>query len=325
MIDYNIQDFQYQISLYCPGECVNCSIWKYDKYEITKDEIEVEDFESVIQSKVLENVEYIQLTAGEVQLSPKYARIVKLIAKHKPKAFIHTNISGWYPQKHYSVTKECLEVVSPDNFRIDISLDGRKETYEKIRLVKNGYDKVFETLKLLKTLNCKIRLVFTIYKENYQDMEWLINIANEYQVDYYFEFVRESNFLNNFGSTTFLNFTEDELVYIENILSKSDFIKREDRYIKWERAKQIYKGKNLPFSCHMGKTSIVLDPNGNVYPCIEALDMLNMGNVKDYDNNLDELLQSDNSKNVLKLIKDKKCQPCGMLCLQEIGVESDLV
>ncbi len=318
---YNIKDFQYQVSFYCPGECVNCSIWKYDKKEITKDEVDLDLFEQILQSEQLKDVEYIQLTAGEVQLSSKYIDVVRIIAKYKPNAFIHTNISGWYPQKHFDVTQECLKYIDKKNFRIDISLDGRKANYEKIRLVKDGYDKVFETLKLLKQLTNNIRFVFTIYKENYQDMQWLINIANEYGIEYYFEFVRESNFLNNLGSTTMLQFTQEELKYIEDILQKSKFIQRDDRYIKWERAKQIYGNTNLPFDCHMGKESIVMDPYGKIYPCIEGLDSLEMGNIKEFCGNLDSLLESKKAIEVLDKIKEKKCQPCGMLCVHKLGVE----
>ena len=129
---YNITDFQYMISLYCPGECVNCGIWKYDKKEITKDEIDLELFEKVLQAKALENVQYIQLTGGEVQLSPKYLEVIKLIAKYKKDIFIHTNISGWYPKIHYDITKESLKYIDKDRFRLDISLDGREENYTKI-------------------------------------------------------------------------------------------------------------------------------------------------------------------------------------------------
>lgn len=315
---YKIKDFHYQISLYCPGECKNCSIWKYDKSEITKDEIDIDLFEKTLSSDILSDVSYIQLTAGEVQLSPKYVDVVKTIAKHKPNAFIHTNISGWYPKKHYEVVKECLEYVPKENFRIDISLDGPKEVYETIRFVKNGYEKVFQTIDSLKEITDNIRVVFTIYKENFQYMDWLVETANKYEIGYYFEFVRESNFLNNLGTTTMNQFTQEELDFIEKRLNQCNFITRDDRKIKWERAKEIYKGDNLLFNCHMGKEGIVLDPYGNIYPCIEGLDILKMGNVKDFNGNLDNLLYSKQALEVIDLIDKKQCQPCGMLCIHKL-------
>ena len=39
---YEIQDLNYMVSLYCPGKCVNCNIWKYDRKQITKDELNLD-------------------------------------------------------------------------------------------------------------------------------------------------------------------------------------------------------------------------------------------------------------------------------------------
>ena len=101
---YEIQDLNYMVSLYCPGKCANCNIWRYDRKQITKDELNLDIFEKIFTSKYLKDTKYFDLTAGESQLSPKYIDVIKIIAKYKPNAFIHTNISGWYPKKHYKIT-----------------------------------------------------------------------------------------------------------------------------------------------------------------------------------------------------------------------------
>ncbi len=316
---YNIKDFQYMVSLYCPGECVNCGIWKLDKNELFKQEIDISLFEKVLQSKALENANYIQLTGGEVQLSSKYIEAVKLISKYKKDAFIHTNISGWYPKKHFEVVSECLKYVDKSKFRIDISLDGNRENYKKVRLVKNGFDKVLETLELLKTITDNLRFVFTIYKQNINDLEWFLDFCNHNGVSYYFEFARESAFLNNNGTVLdSLKFSNSDLNYIEKVLNSVGFLNRSDRDIKWKRAKTIYQGKNQPFICNMGKESLVMNPNGDIFPCLEMIDLLNMGNITAFDGDLDKLLNSQKALDIIKKIEQKECQPCGMLCVHKI-------
>ncbi len=316
---YNITDFQYMLSLYCPGECVNCGIWRYSKDEITKNEIDLNLFEKVIQANYLKNANYIQLTGGEVQLSPKYIGAVEIISKYKKDAFIHTNISGWYPKTHYDVTKESLKYIKKENFRIDISLDGKEKTYSKIRLVKNGFTKVIDTVNRLKEITNNLRFVFTIYKQNFMDMQWAIDFAKKMEIDIYFEFARESDFLNNSGKISdSMDFNEDEIEHIEKILNKINFINRSDRAIKWQRAKSIYRGNNQIFSCNMGNEAVIMNPYGEIYPCLETNNMLKMGNIKEFDGNLDKLLDSQKALNVIEIIKNKKCQPCGMLCVHKL-------
>jgi len=312
---YKIEDINYMVSLFCPGECVNCNIWQYDKDEIRKNELDLITFENIFQSKYLKDTNYFDLTAGESQLSPKYVDVVKTISTNKPDAFIHTNISGWYPNKHFEVTKECLKYVKKENFRLDISLDGSENNYKKIRLVKNGYGKVQESIKLLKSLGIKLRVTMIVYKDNYEDIPWLVNFAKENEIGYFIGYARNAGLLQN-KKNKYL-YTDDELSKIENLLIDVKWLD-DKRKPNWLWAKSIYKDEVPYFNCFMGKRAIVIDPYGNVFPCNELLESLKMGNLKDYMGNLDALLESKQAQDVLKKVENKDCQPCSMLCAHKI-------
>jgi radical SAM protein with 4Fe4S-binding SPASM domain len=303
------------VSLFCPGECVNCNIWRYEKDKIKKDEIDIEVFEKIFKSKYLKDTNYFDLTAGESQLSSKYVDVVRLISQNKPNAFIHTNISGWYPQKHYEVVKECLKYIDKKQFRIDISLDGQRRNYEKIRLVKDGYEKVLETISLLKKTGINLRVTMIIYKENYEDIGWIKEFAKKNDLDYFIGYARNAALLNN-KDNKFI-YTEHELEQIEANLEKIDWL-NEKRKPNWLWAKSIYQKRVPYFDCYMGKRAIVIDPFGNVYPCNECLDMLNMGNLIDFNGDLDELLSSKKAFEIIAKIENKVCQPCDMLCAHKI-------
>jgi len=311
---YKIEDLNYMVSLYCPGKCVNCNIWQYDK-TIIKNEIDTTIFENVLKSKILKDTNYFDLTAGESQLSTKYLEVIKLIAKYKKDAFIHTNISGWYPKIHFEITKEALKYIDKKNFRIDISLDGSKESYEKVRLVKDGFSKVMQTMKLLKSLNINLRVVMIVYKQNYKDIPWFVEFAKKNDIGYFIGYARNANLLNNINNKQ--NYTNDELQNIEDLLNQVGWLDKK-RLPNWLWAKSIYQD-NIPFfECYMGKRAIIINPYGDVYPCNECLDFLHMGNIKDFNGNLDKLLYSKKALNVIKIIENKKCQPCGMLCAHKI-------
>jgi len=312
---YKIEDINFMVSLYCPGQCLNCNIWQYDKKEITKDEIDLDMFESILKSKSLQNVKYFDLTAGESQLSLKYIDIVRLIAKHFPDAMIHTNISGWYPKKHFEVTKECLKFVKPENFRIDISLDGNKKSYKKVRLVKDGFDKVMQTIELLKPLKIQLRATMIVYKENYKDIPWLIDFTKKENIGHFIGYARNASLLNNTNDK--FTYSEDELTHIETLLKDAKWL-TDRRLPNWLWAKSIYKNHIPEFNCFMGQLALVVDPQGNIFPCNDLLPELNMGNINSFNGDLDSLLQSKQAIDVIKKVQNKECQPCSMLCAHKI-------
>jgi len=312
---YKIEDLNFMVSLFCPGECVNCNIWQYDKKEITKNELNIKIFENIFKSKYLKDTKYFDLTAGESQLSSKYIDAVKIIGKYKPDAFVHTNISGWYPDKHFEVTRKAIKYIDKNNFRIDISLDGSKENYNKIRLVKDGYEKVLETIKLLKPLGIKLRATIIVYKENYQDIPWLVNFAKENEIDYFIGYARNAGLLQNKQNQ--YTYTNDKLKEIEALLTNANWLD-ERRKPNWLWAKAIYQNNVPLFECYMGERALVIDPYGNVYPCNECLDFLKMGNLNDFNGNLDALLESEQALKVIEKVRTKKCQPCTMLCASKI-------
>lgn len=77
---FKIEDITYMVSLFCPGKCVNCNIWQYEKNEIKKDELLLSTFEKIFSSKYLKDTNYFDLTAGESQLSENYIETIKIIA-----------------------------------------------------------------------------------------------------------------------------------------------------------------------------------------------------------------------------------------------------
>lgn len=312
---YKIEDINFMVSLFCPGECVNCNIWKYDKKEITKDELDIKIFENIFKSKYLKDTNYFDLTAGESQLSSKYLDVVKIIVKNKPQAFIHTNISGWYPQKHFEVVSESIKYVDKSNFRIDISLDGNRKNYNKVRLVKDGFEKVLQTIKLLKPLGVNLRVTMIVYKENYQDIPWLVNFAKENGVDYFIGYARNAGLLQNTKKPYI--YTDTQLKEIETLLTNVNWLTKR-RKPNWLWAKSIYQDNVPLFECFMGERALVIDPYGSIFPCNECLNSLNMGNLNDFDGDLDKLLNSQQALSVIKKIQDKKCQPCSMLCASKI-------
>ena len=314
---YKIDDLIYPITRFCPGKCVNCNIYKQDPK--IEEEIGLDIFEKILKSNSLKDTFYFSLTGGESHLSPKFISVIELIARYKSGAFIHSNTSGWYTKKTIEIAKKGIELFG-DKFRIDISIDGTKEDYEKVRLTKNGWQKAMETTNELKKLGLKPTFVMIVYKQNYKSIKKFIELCNQIGVKWYIGFYIESDNFNNKNKIKHL--TSKEIDGIEKMLDEIGFLKTK-HYVNWLWAKSIYT-KNIPkFNCYMGKRSLMIDSYGNVYPCGGGQEdkfhnLLFMGNIKDFNGDLDKLLYSKKALKVLENIEKNRCQPCDLLCAHKI-------
>lgn len=84
------------------------------------------------------------------------------------------------------ITREILEQIKDVKFDMfQISLDGCKEVHDKIR-GEGFYDSVIRVLKLLKEMNFKnVNLATCLMKENFDQIEHIMEIAVEYDVHVY--------------------------------------------------------------------------------------------------------------------------------------------
>ncbi len=311
-----IEDLNFMVSLYCPGRCAHCGLWKEKRSEIIEGELDVEMTGRFLRSEALRQVGYFDLTAGESQLSPNYTKTVELIAASHPGSFIHTNISGWYPKTHLEVTRKCVDLFNPQRFRLDISIDGRPENYRRIRQVRDGWQKAMKTIECLRSLGCILRLVFIVHRENYDDVRWFVRFAEELELDYYIGYSRRSALLRNTDQPG-PGYTAEQLENLEQTLQEIGWLmgRRKDH---WLWAKQVYQGTPPRFHCLMGRRSLVIDPFGGVFPCNELLPQLRMGGLIDFDGDLDALLASAQAQEVCDKVAAARCQPCDMLCAHKI-------
>lgn len=321
---YKIEDISYTLTEYCPGPCRYCSIWRLEDkkhLELTRSELD-----SVFSSKYLD-LKKVHITGGEPHLTDTYFTAVdSLYAFHKD-VVIDSPITGWFPERHEEIAKYVLRHIPV--YRLDISLDGDRETNAKIRLHKDGFDKSVETVKRLsKIKGVALRLQFTIYKENYHLIEWAYNFAKELGVGLYIGYGRYNpeRYRNKVDNLTkkeldresFI-WTDEELQEIDRQLIAIGYDK--GRYAsKYFLQKAFFDGRKVDFNCFMGARNIDIDPYGNIYPCLMWLEKLAMGNIRDA-GSLDTLLESSNALKAIEAIQNKACHDdCLYTCANKMEV-----
>ncbi len=316
---YFLEDVSYTVTEYCPGPCRYCSIWKKD--DRRNEELTEKELTKVFSSPSLANLKKVHITGGEPHLSETYIKAVDVIYRYFPDTVIDTPITGWYPERHVEVARYVLGKF--DLYRLDVSIDGDEKVYPRIRLRKDGFDRAVSTIERLRRIRgCVVRIQFTIYPDNYDQIEWVYHFARKLGVGLYIGFGR-------FNPERFANHHD---ALLGKPLSHKDFVpppevRREiyrqlenigfhrSRYATkyyWQRA--LWEGQRVKFECLMGKRSIDISPYGDVYPCLLWPTKLHMGNIRDYEN-LDDLLASRKALSVIKAVEKEECyELCSYTC-----------
>ena len=135
---------------------------------------------------------HIYLTGGEVLLHPDFKKIYKYIRKKGIMVSVLTNAS--------LIDEQFIELFKRYTpYVLDISLYGATNlTYKKVTGQDDGFDRVYQNLKLLKNSNIEFSLKTIALKENISELNDMKIIANEFgkQLKIYTD-IRPLNNLNN--------------------------------------------------------------------------------------------------------------------------------
>lgn len=306
---------------------LNCSHCFYAKHLNRKtQEMSLEQIEKTIKS-LKNRLTSIVLTGGETYLRNDLVEICKLFYKinHTKKIILTTN--GTLPDIIYNKTKEILDSTNLD-IAVQISLDGLKETHDKIRGVKGTFDQVIKTVEKLKTLNnyknFSLSLSTTICKENYDEIEELIKFVKEnLQVFHGLQFVRDSHkHTYNIDRDVLSDFTASNTLSLEQMKSMNKKLEKltagmssplllKITNIFDDNAISILENKKRLMTCLAGRVDGVVFTNGDVSFCEFTKPFANL---KEFDYNFYKLWTSEKANLMRSKLKNCACiHPCNMI------------
>lgn len=292
----------------CNSRCITCDIWK-NKPEKTE-EIRLKDLELLTKSKQFKSARIIIVTGGEPFLRRDIAEIIEILSENT-KGMLSVITNGILSDKIIS-TAEKIKSRGLNIDKITLSLNGRPDTHDKTRGVEGNYFKVINTIKGLKDLKIYTSLIFTITKENYDQIEWMYDLSKKMKIDV--------NFYPEVNSYRFGN-VDDERAFTEKqkkeILRQLKSVYRKRRYYYFDDSNLYYINRMFQneqvCQCYGGLQSAFINWDGEVYPCEGFNDKrFSFGNIKEQP--FDEIWKSDNAEEMRNYIKEGKCQPCYLAC-----------
>ncbi len=316
----------------CNAKCKHCFYWK--NLNSQSKELSLEEIEKI--TKKTGKIQVLLLSGGEPFLRKDLGEIISLFIKNNKIKVVSIPTNAILKQEITTTVSKLSERFPKVLFSVNPSIDNLYEKNDKIRGVKGGFNKSIETLKELinlkeKRKNIEVVVNTTISNQNYMDIDKIIDFFKKFNITYHnFELLR--------GNPKEKNINLPNLKDIKEIHKKA--LKLRDYYINKTNKKGVAKflekiavlgitkytqkikedildSEKLPFTCSAGKNIFVLEPDGEVRLC-ELLP--SVGNIKDYDYDINKLLKNNKSKEIFKTAKNCKCTH---VCFINMSIAND--
>lgn len=296
------RDATLAITYKCNSRCEMCSIWQIPNPV---------SLALICFDNLSPDLKYINISGGEPFLSPNLPEIIARIKKACPRAQLIISSNG-YATDLISQTMVKILAIDP-NIGIRISLDGLKETHNRIRGYADFFARAMNTVDRLKEMAVKnLGFSFTIMDSNIDDLIKIYDLSRQKDIQLALALVQNSDI--------YFHKSDNRLSSVARIESALDYIIKKElagwNIKHWLRA---YYDYGLRYNLTTGRRllpsgaafdSLFVDPSGDVYP--SNLIALKMGNLKE--KTLDEIWSGDLAAAVREKINKQEISESWIIC-----------
>ena len=308
--------FSYITTYRCNLKCQMCKIWKKQ----SDNELSCDEIERFFRKS--NKFSWVGITGGEPFLRNDMTRIVQIVLENcKDLCVLHFATNGTLLERILNTVESIIGYKnSKAKILFSISIDGVKSEHDKIRGVAGSWDKSIQTyLKLKEIPRVEPRMCITLtnynmgsFKDTFLSVKDIVPSlrfddigVNIFQKS---TFYYENNDLPALDSRQAVSCIDKILRLDREQFSCNNFIRR--LYLK--SYKYVINQKRPLFNCQALSFNCVMDPNGNIYPCIIFNKMIS--NVKDFRYDLQSLWRSNQVKQLRKKCFYHDCPICWSPC-----------
>jgi MoaA/NifB/PqqE/SkfB family radical SAM enzyme len=310
----------------CNSRCQSCDIWKIYPAEKDrlKEELTVEEIERIFAS--VGEVYFFNISGGEPFLRKDIVDIVRVGAQQLNPTVVHIPTNALSPQRIAGLTEEILVGLqrwSPGTkLTLKPSFDGVGEFHDWVRGIPGNYDKLLETLGLLRDLRAKydhlrVGVGTVISTMNIDHLPEIIAQSQTFGVDSYIsEVAEEREEMRNVGTgitpsheqygeaiAAFRAETFDRLKEARGL----ELLTQGMRHFYYEITRRWIRDQKQVIPCYAGISNAHISPYGDLWPCAILASGKSLGNLKDAGYDFWSLWHSSRADEVRASIKRGEC------------------
>ncbi len=318
---------QLVVTYQCNSRCVMCNIWKMKP----KNEFTLLDWQKTFQDPLFQQIEYCNLTGGEIFLYPDLIKLIKLILRSYPslkKISLVSNglATSLVVTKTVQIAKLCHRYGV--NLSVGISLDGVDQTHNQVRGVKDAFIKASATLLSLQALSKKYNFWVgsgsLVLRSNIDKVDEIVKWYQEHRVNYSFQIVGfHSSYVNNFDTKKKVDFGKQEQKSLIKFLEKEAKAEswRDVSSYYWRDLLAMYRdGCPRTTPCPFQKNQFSIDSFGRVYYCLSTKSIGSLTK----DGSVSQILFNDKNLKFKEQMKKTSCLKCNSGCDVKVVLREDL-
>jgi MoaA/NifB/PqqE/SkfB family radical SAM enzyme len=308
----------YAATYACNSRCSVCNIWK--KRIGQNKELQIDEIRKIFKES---DFQWVGLTGGEPFMRSDIVEVVRAITEKCANLAVLTIPTNSLVNNTYQKIEEMSALPIP-NLMITVSLDGDRTTHDAIRGVQGAFDKAIVLYKKLKTLSKKRKNLHVVLGYTFSEgnagkfirafAEVKKRITDIILHDFHFNIYHVS--AHFYANKTGMSRKTRTLIAqeIDEILHKRGASPNPMNIIDNWYLKNLITNvqSSYPKCCEAMSSSIFMDPYGHVYPC--TIYGKKIGNMRNYDYTIAQLLNSGRAKSVLKEIESGHCPGCWTPC-----------
>jgi MoaA/NifB/PqqE/SkfB family radical SAM enzyme len=308
----------------CNSKCLTCNIWDfYNHYpEKIKEEIKLDEFEKTID-KIRENVLWLTLGGGEPTLRKDFSEFVEISSNYcKNLGLISVPTNGLNPKL---IERQFKDAIDKCNEKIDlfatVSIDGLGKLNDEIRGIESSLKKSTKTLEKLKKLeekceNFHVGVQTTISKFNVRKVKDLFCFFSGRDIPVFFTFAVNGDVYRNRGLNVSPKGNKklfEILDFIENNIEGKDLKSFLSKiYLKLSKKFFLQKKGETVVPCYASYSSLTINAFMDVRACDPYSSVI--GNLRENNYNILNILKSKRCKEIRERINNKKCPGCWISC-----------
>jgi len=325
-------DLEFAVTNRCNIRCIHCDVWRSHEElsEMIQEELRIGEIEKIFSSYRGFNV--IGITGGEPFLREGISEIINVIAKTQRKIkSLYITSNGQLTETILEKVKEILGNIESNDTSFDftqlISIDGSKDLHDHVRGFAGAHDRAMETIRLLSDLRTAhqsfhLGTVTCCSPFNIDRFDEVINhiseLKKEYDLEPSFCVWFEGQLYKNVGKCEDIKveeFRKKLIALIPQIKSvvKTDSLLSTGRSIFYDLLGLWLENPSTQIvPCGAARIRYFLGATGDVYPC--TIFNHKIGNLRDYDFDLNRLFQSNSRKQTRYLVEEERCPICCNTC-----------
>jgi MoaA/NifB/PqqE/SkfB family radical SAM enzyme len=322
--------FIFYVTQRCNFECRHC--FNHLKNHQPNKDLTMDEIDRF--SRNLGKIKYITLAGGEPMLRIHLDIIADIFYRNNKLDILNVSTNGWFTDRVLSFVQSTLNRCEGLALAIAVSVDGGRETHDRIRGKNGSFDKAVITLKELVKLQDHVdrnRLaLFAHGTYNALNAKEFLSTARffteEVGVPYSVALIRgdalPDESLKNIDIDHFYSVFKQVMPLVGKGLAKNYPFRRAGVAMADIIGDVIYqsvKHDKMTVPCKAGKKCFVVTADGQLLLC-EVLNIV-LGNIRDYNYDPMALLGSEKGLRELKMISAKNCH-CTWECFQMVNVWS---